>query len=127
MATQVKQYTVCDPCDKEDGRETPADRTIRFSIGPVSYEIDVCEDPHGKEIDATLGALADLATKIPGSAHSRTTRTAPASSRYRPKPDREQKQAIRRWVREHHPDVSDRGRIPERYVKEYEDAHEHAA
>jgi hypothetical protein len=123
MATRIIRSRVCDPCQKEQDKETAAERTIPFGYGAGSYEIDVC-DPCGKEIDETLGALAGLAQKVPGTARTHTARTASGPSRYRPRPEREQLGEIRRWAKQRYPgQVSDRGRIPERIMQEWKAEH----
>lgn len=125
MAQRVITSTVCDWDDEHEG-ETAATEQVTFGVDGVGYESDGCE-AHAAKARAMLDDLKAHARRISnrraGDEARPGTRSISAPPRKRAVVDRIQSQHMRAWVRERHPDVSDRGRIPQRYADEYHAAH----
>jgi Lsr2 len=120
VATKVRRWRSCDYKHTEDAEATD---TISFSFGSAAYELDVCDD-HGEEPRNLLSELAGRATKVSIATRGvHGIRQAAPAPRRRAGADRLQKTEIRRWVRERHPEVSERGRIHQKYVDEWHAAH----
>jgi len=97
--------------DDLDGDDFKSDHpTYRFGFEGQDYEIDL-KPANGKKLERAL------ATYI---AHARRVKAAPARGRVRPARDRERPAQIREWAREHGIEVSERGRIPDTVIKQYE-------
>jgi hypothetical protein len=107
MAEQIIKRLV----DDIDGGE--AEETIPFSIGGVSYEIDLSSD-NAQILRDRLSPYVERARKAGPS--GRRGRSRAASSR-------ERSADIRAWARSRGIEVNERGRIPATVVEEYQRAH----
>ncbi len=108
MAQKVQVLLV----DDIDGG--PADETVTFGLGGVSYEIDLTTANAAKLRDA-FGPWVGHGRKVGG----RAARAASA----RPRSSRGDAQAIRDWAKAHGHQVSERGRISAEVKAAYEAAH----
>ena len=98
--------------DDLDG--TPADETISFGFGGKSLEIDLSA-ANAKEMRETFGFYIG---------HAREAGSPSTDGRdRRRKAARQRTQQIRAWAKDQGRELSDRGRIPEAIVAEYEAAH----
>jgi hypothetical protein len=94
-----------------------ADETVKFALDGVQYEIDLSE----KNATKLRNAFADYLS------HSRRVGRggvvvggrAAARARGSAAADREQNKAIRAWAKRKGKSISDRGRIPQEIVDEY--------
>lgn len=94
-----------------------ADETVKFALDGVQYEIDLSE----KNAQKLRESFADFV------AHGRRVARggvvvggrAAARSRGGAAADREQNKAIRAWAKRKGRNISDRGRIPQEIVDEY--------
>ena len=94
-----------------------ADETVKFALDGVQYEIDLSD----KNATKLRGAFADYIS------HSRRVGRggvvvggrAAARARGSAATDREQNKAIRTWAKRKGKAISDRGRIPQEIVDEY--------
>ena len=124
MVQKIEEYTVCnwDLPDNEvrvRGERAP----VLFSVGTTRYRIDECE-PHAGDAMKLLTQLTAIADRLDGKTPSRASRAPVAgTAARRPRTRRAQTAEVRAWVRKRHPKVSDRGRIPAEWLKEWEDAH----
>jgi hypothetical protein len=94
-----------------------ADETVKFALDGVQYEIDLSD----KNANKLRGAFADYISHgrrvgrggvvVGGRAAARARGSAAA--------DREQNKAIRAWAKRKGKAISDRGRIPQEIVDEY--------
>jgi hypothetical protein len=94
-----------------------ADETVKFALDGVQYEIDLSD----KNATKLRGAFADYIANgrragrggvvVGGRAAARARGSAAA--------DREQNKAIRAWAKRKGRNISDRGRIPQEIVDEY--------
>jgi hypothetical protein len=94
-----------------------ADETVKFALDGVQYEIDLSD----KNASKLRGAFADYIASgrrvgrggvvVGGRAAARARGSAAA--------DREQNKAIRAWAKRKGRNISDRGRIPQEIVDEY--------
>ena len=109
MAQKVQVMLLCDL----DNGDVGAQETLHFSLGAISYEVDVCAQ-HASQIRDGLQ---------PFISHARKTSGAPAPRRPRSAGARQQTASIRSWAKDHGIPVNDRGRIPASVVKDYEAAH----
>ncbi len=87
-----------------------ADRTVRFGLGGVDYEIDLSE-PNARAFRDQLAPFVEHARKAVRTGSGRPLRSA--SSRHR-------SEAIRAWAKVQGLPVSDRGRIPAGVIERYE-------
>lgn len=116
MAQKIQVLLICDVCD--DG--TAGTENIRFGLGAVNYEIDVC-DKHGAQLRDTMAPFtgAGRRTTAGGSVSAaRSGRRAAASGS-----DRARTQAIRAWAKQKGIKVSERGRISADVRAQYDAAH----
>lgn len=94
-----------------------ADETVKFSLDGVQYEIDLSE----KNATKLRNAFSEYVS------HSRRVGRggvvvggrAAARARGSAAADREQNKAIRAWAKRKGKQISDRGRIPQEIVDEY--------
>jgi hypothetical protein len=93
--------------DDLDGTTEDA-RPVTFSLEGVTYDIDLAE-PHVEQLRKALSTFIDAA---------RARQKAKPDSR--PKLDREQLAAIRRWGHANDYEFSDQGRIPNHVMEAYE-------
>lgn len=109
MATKVITTYV----DDIDG--TDAVETVKFALDGDLYEIDL-NDINAQALRDALGKYIYHATKL-GKVSARSgARTTTAAA----KSDAMQNKAIREWARARGKKVSDRGRIPEGIIMEFE-------
>jgi len=111
----VAKQTTVTLVDDLDGSE--ADEQISFAVDGRSYEIDLSA--------ANSARLRDLLAPFISAARRSGGRrsSAAASPTARPSTDREQNQAIREWAKEKQLPVSDRGRIPQEIIDQYNAGH----
>jgi hypothetical protein len=97
--------------DDIDG--SPANETIRFGISGAEYEIDL-SDEHAKEFRTALEPFIAGARRVTGAARqarsSRSSGPAPA--------------AVRQWARSAGIKVSDRGRVPDDLIAQFQAANQ---
>jgi Lsr2 len=126
MAQKVEVTFVCDHPRDEHKKAAEAEEgveTIRFGWGASEYEIDLCKG-HRETADEVFRGLLQFSRKVSGRG-IRAARSAPGPrSDRRTAAGREQRADIRRWAIANGHKVSDRGRIAESIVREYEQAHE---
>jgi ribosomal protein S7 len=96
--------------DDLDG--SPAEETVRFSVGGAEYEIDLSKK-NARTFRTGLGPFVEHARKA-----GRATARRPA----RPSSARERSSDIRAWAKAEGITISDRGRIPASVVAQYEAA-----
>lgn len=89
-------------------------RTVQFTIDGVTYSIDLTS-AHINELKKSLRPFIAAGRKQPRISRSKSRGT-------RPRRDKEQLDAIRRWAREAGHEVSDRGRIPMHIEEAYENS-----
>jgi hypothetical protein len=96
-----------------------ADETVAFGLDGRGYEIDLSAE-HADELRDALKPFVDAARRA-GDSFGGGVGRKPA----KPEPggkdrlDRDEAAAIRAWVRENGGHISDRGRIPHKYVEAY--------
>lgn len=97
--------------DDLDGDEFESDHpTYRFGFEGRDYEIDLKP--------ANAGRLEQVLA--PYIEHARRAKAVPSRRRGGPARDRERPAQIRDWARKHGIEVSDRGRIPDNVIQQYE-------
>ena len=111
MAKQIIQRLI----DDIDGGD--ADETVKFALDGVQYEIDLSKKNAGKLRNAIAPYLA-AGSKVGRGGLVVGGRAA--RGRGGPATDREQNKAIREWAKKEGKDISDRGRIPQEIVDEYD-------
>jgi len=95
----------------------PAAETLHFSLSGADYEIDLSAK-NAARFRNQLAPFAEHARAAGGGQRRRSTR--PASSR-------RQSAAIRAWAKQQGIQLSDRGRIPDLFVAQYNAAARHAS
>ena len=113
MATVTTAHVMCD-IDLQKGKQVEG-KTFQVKIDgrPTKY-IDLCEQHEHKYIEPLAGLLDD---------QGRRKEAAPKMRR-RAKPDpRAYNTAVREWAQQQGLQVSDRGRIPQAIVEQYQAAH----
>lgn len=93
----------------------PAEETLQFSLSGVDYEIDL-STKNAASFRDQIAPFAERARTAGGVKRRRSSR--PASSR-------RQSAAIRAWAKEQGIQLSDRGRIPDLIVAQYNAAAGH--
>lgn len=118
MAQKVQVLLVCDVHDDD----TAGDETITFSLEGSAYEVDVCEK-HADEIrDAFapfIGAARRSAGRGGGGGRRGRGRAAAGSG----SGDRQKVTDIRAWAKAQGLKVSERGRIAQAVIDQYQAAH----
>lgn len=110
MAQKVMRLLLCDLHEDEvEGQET-----VLFSLDSASYEIDLCSK-HAQELRDSLTPFVRHARRPTAMIRGRGRRPRGVSSR-------ERSAEIRAWAKAHGRKVSERGRIPQSIVDEYEAA-----
>lgn len=102
-------------------RTLTADETIPFAFDGFAYEVDLTTE-HAKEMRAAIEKYRAVARRIGRISGTRVTTPPPAGHRGpAASPDREQNRAIRDWALRTKGEgaVSNRGRIPQEIVDEY--------
>lgn len=114
MATQTKVELI------DDLTGDKADETVVFGIDGREFEIDLSRD-HAGELRDNLARYLAKARKVgKRTAVSNTSRRTASGHQQ----SREQTTAIREWARANGHNISDRGRIPLKVAKAFEDAHQ---
>ncbi|ACU39464.1 MULTISPECIES: Lsr2 family protein [Actinosynnema] len=111
----MAQQTVVQLIDDLDGSE--AAETVTFALDGVEYTIDLSKD----NADKLRDSLADFVAKA-RRAGGRKQRKGGGKSTVKAG-DKAQAQAIRDWARAQGHQISDRGRIPQGLVVQFQEAH----
>jgi hypothetical protein len=120
MAKKVLVTILCDY--EKPGVEVEAEEdALRFGLGNATYEIDLCPK-HRAKVEGDLQELAGRATRV-GSAPSATRGGQGKKPLSRNRESRDRSKNIREWAKEMGHKVSDRGRVPEAIVAEYDATH----
>jgi hypothetical protein len=130
--TLIVQLT-CDRCKAEKGENVDGTETVTFGFDGYDYSLDLCKE-HGEDFHNTMQGLISWSSDRTRSGGGRRARrasgaddgggTAGAATPARSSADRERLKAIRDWARKNgHPDLGDRGRIPQAIVAAYDSAH----
>ena len=116
-----------------DGENVDGAETVTFGFDGYDYGLDLCKE-HGQDFHNTLQGLISWSSDRTRSGSGRRARrsgssddagsTAGTSTPARSSADRERLKAIRDWARQNgHPDLGDRGRVPQAIVAAYDAAH----
>lgn len=100
--------------DDFDGK--PADETISFALDGTSFEIDLS----AKRADAMRTSLAPYITSARRLGRGGVVAPRRAHVAVPVRNDRAQNKAIREWAKRKKIALSDRGRIPQDIIKQYE-------
>jgi len=106
MATRI----VTELHDDIDGSN--ATQTVRFALDGVEYEIDL-SDRNANRLRNSFAEFVGHARKV-GAGRGRRAATSARA-------DKSQTGSMRKWLREHGYEVSDRGRIPDWLQQAYHD------
>ena len=110
--------------DDIDGSE--ASDTYTFGLDGTTYEIDL-SDSNKAKLSEALSVFVAHARRVDASSRRgrRAARAAakPARPATKVTPDREQTTAIRNWARSQGLTVSDRGRLSQSIIDQFEAAH----
>lgn len=98
----------------DDLDNTEAAETVTFGLDGVSYEVDL-SNKNSAKLRTALEQYIAAGTRV-GKVKRNGSRPPQNTA------DRERSRAIREWARRQGKDVSDRGRIPEEIVLEYDRA-----
>lgn len=93
----------------------PAEETLRFSLSGVDYEIDL----------SAKNAASFRSQLAPFTERARLAGAGPRRRSSRPASSRRQSAAIRAWAKQQGIQLSDRGRIPDLIVAQYNAAARH--
>ncbi len=109
--------------DDIDGSE--AADTYVFGWEGNNYEIDLSEK-NAKKLGDALSVFVSAGRRVDSSRRGRRAQRAPKAGRAsgRVAPDREQTTAIRNWARSQGLTVSDRGRLSQSIIEQFEAAHQ---
>lgn len=131
MAKTLIVQLTCDRCKAEKGDNVDGTETVAFGFDGYDYSLDLCTEHAGDfhntvqgligwSSDRTRSGGARRSSRRSGSADEAGAGAAPARS----SADRERLKAIRDWARANgHPNLGDRGRIPQAIVADYDAAH----
>ena len=111
----MAQQTVVQLIDDLDGSE--AAETVTFALDGVEYSIDLSKD----NADKLRESLADFVAKA-RRAGGRKQRKGTGKSTVKAT-DKAEAQRIRDWARAQGHQISDRGRIPQNLVVQFQEAH----
>jgi len=129
MAKTLIVQLTCDRCKAETGNNVDGTETVAFGYDGYSYSLDLCA-PHAEDFHNTLQALIGWSSDRTRTGSGRRSRAStdgagaaePAAPR-RSAGDRDRLKAIREWARKNGtPDLSERGRIPQRVIDAYDGA-----
>lgn len=129
MAKTTITVLTCDRCKAETGENVDGSESASFGYDGYAYSLDLCS-PHASQFHDTvqnmIGWSSDR-TRLTGARRPRRQAAdegagSPATVAQRKTPgDRDRLRAIREWARKHgHPELGDRGRIPQAIVDSYE-------
>jgi len=102
--------------DDLDGGQ--ADETVKFGLDGFAYEIDLSHE-HAGTLREALTDYVNVARKLGRYSVSGKAATTNAAPKSRAPIDREQNKAIREWAARVGKKISDRGRIAQSIVDEY--------
>ena len=132
MAKTLIVQLTCDRCKAEKGENVEGAETVTLGFDGYDYSLDLCKE-HGEDFHNTMQGLIGWSSDRARSGGARRTRRAASSDESsaagtatpaRSSADRERLKAIREWARQNgHPDLGDRGRIPQTVVAAYDAAH----
>lgn len=111
-SNMVQRTVVTVVCDFPHDGDAEGKETVSFAYGGTTFEIDLCDD-HAKELSDALGGYAAHARRISGGRRRRARSSL----------SRERSAEVRSWARERGHKVSDRGRIAQSIVEEYDATH----
>ncbi|MDQ6949710.1 MAG: Lsr2 family protein [Actinomycetota bacterium] len=129
MAKTLIVQLTCDRCKAETGETVEGSETVTFGYDGYSYSLDLCarhaEDFHNST-QGLIGWSSDR-SRIAGTRRARAATsdapTAEPSTARRSAGDRDRLKGIREWARKNgHPNLSERGRIPQGILDEFEAA-----
>jgi len=118
VAQRVQVLLVCDV----HGDDTTGAETISFSLDGAAYEIDVCEK-HADEMRDALAPFVGAARRAGGRVHTASRRGRGRSGAAAAGGDRQRVVDIRAWAKAQGFKVSERGRIAQSLIEQYEAAH----
>ncbi len=130
MAKTLIVQLTCDRHKAESGETVEGSETVTFGYDGYSYALDLCA-PHAEDFHNNVQGLIGWSSDRSRTTGTRRARTAPADATAssdtgtprRSAGDRERLKAIREWARKNgHPNLSERGRIPQTVIAEYEAA-----
>ena len=133
MAKTLIVQLTCDRCKAETGENVDGAQTVSFGFDGYDYSLDLCKE-HGQDFHNTVQGLISWSSDRTRSGSGRRARrsgsaddagaTAGSTTPARSSADRERLKAIREWARQNgHPDLGDRGRVPQAIVAAYDAAH----
>ena len=130
MAKTLIVQLTCDRCKAEKGENVDGAETVSFGFDGYDYSLDLCKEHAGdfhNTVQGLIGWSSDR-TRSGGGRRARRTGSgeegAGAVAPSRSSSDRERLKAIRDWARQNgHPNLGDRGRIPQAIVAAYDEAH----
>ena len=132
MAKTLIVQLTCDRCKAERGENVDGAETVTFGFDGYDYSLDLCKE-HGEDFHNTMQGLISWSSDRTRAAGDRRARRSSSSSDdgaggsavpARSTADRERLKSIREWARANgHPDLAERGRIPQAIVAEYDAAH----
>lgn len=131
MAKTLIVQLTCDRCKAEKGENVDGAETVSFGFDGYDYSLDLCKE-HSEDFHNTVQGLigwsSDRTRSGGGRRSSRRSSSADeggaGAAPARSSADRERLKAIRDWARKNgHPNLGDRGRIPQTIVAAYDAAH----
>ena len=131
MAKTLIVQLTCDRCKAEKGENVDGSDTVAFGFDGYEYSLDLCKE-HAEDFHNTVQGLIGWSSDRTRSGSGRRGRRGGSAeesgggggaSPARSASDRERLKAIRDWARENgHPNLGDRGRIPQAIVAAYDAA-----
>lgn len=130
MAKTLIVQLTCDRCKAEKGENVDGSQTVSFGFDGYDYSLDLCRE-HAEDFHNTVQGLISWSSDRTRSGGGRRARRAGsgeegagAAAPARSSSDRERLKAIRDWARQNgHPNLGDRGRVPQAIVTAYDEAH----
>ena len=132
MAKTLIVQLTCDRCKAEKGENVDGAETVTFGFDGYDYSLDLCKE-HAEDFHNTMQGLIGWSSDRTRSGGGRRRRSGSSddaggaggsSTPARSSADRERLKAIREWARQNgHPDLGDRGRVPQAIVAAYDAAH----
>lgn len=126
MAKTTITVLTCDRCKAETGEDHDANESVGFGYEGYRYALDLC-GPHAEDFHNTVQGMMSWSTER-SPLRSRRARAVAVDGQQpegprRTSADREHLRAVREWARQNgYPDLSDRGRIPQRILDEFDAA-----
>ncbi len=130
MAKTLIVQLTCDRCKAEKHENVDGTETANFGYDGYTYSLDLCA-PHAEEFHNNVQSLISWSSdrsRMNAGRRARGTSSDAATGAESGTPrratgDRERLKAIREWARKNgHPNLSERGRIPQGILDEYEAA-----